>query len=42
MVKKKPSWDDIPSLNGLEVDREYEPENPGERVSIKKSVTVQK
>ena len=28
MVKKKSSWDDIPPLDGLEVDWEYEPENP--------------
>lgn len=28
MAEKKPSWDDIPPLNGLEVDWEYEPENP--------------
>lgn len=28
MVKKKSNWDDIPSLDGLEVDWEYEPENP--------------
>lgn len=28
MTKKKVSWDDIPSLDGLGVDWEYEPENP--------------
>ncbi len=28
MERKKSSWDDIPSLDGLEVDWEYEPENP--------------
>lgn len=28
MTQKKSSWEDIPSLDGLEVDWEYEPENP--------------
>lgn len=28
MVKEKSSWDDIPSLDGLGVDWEYEPVNP--------------
>ncbi|HBG18227.1 MAG TPA: hypothetical protein DDY32_02850 [Desulfobulbaceae bacterium] len=28
MVEKKSSWDDIPPLDGLEVEWEYEPENP--------------
>jgi c-di-GMP-binding flagellar brake protein YcgR len=28
MEKKKSSWDDIPPLDGLEVDWEYKPENP--------------
>lgn len=28
MEKKKSGWEDIPSLDGLEVDWEYEPENP--------------
>lgn len=28
MSDKKTSWDDIPSLNGLSVDWEFEPENP--------------
>lgn len=28
MAKEKSKWDDIPSLNGLGVDWEYEPENP--------------
>ncbi len=28
MAEKKASWDDIPSLDGFEVDWEYEPKNP--------------
>ncbi len=28
MAKEKTSWDEIPSLQGLEVDWKYEPENP--------------
>ena len=28
MSEKKASWDDIPSLDDLKVDWEYEPENP--------------
>ena len=28
MAEKKTSWDDIPSLDGFEVDWEYEPKNP--------------
>ena len=33
MGKDKTKWDDIPSLQGLKVDWEYEPENPlGKRV----------
>lgn len=28
MADKKPDWGDIPSLGGLSVDWEYEPENP--------------
>ncbi|MEE4165152.1 MAG: PilZ domain-containing protein [Desulfocapsaceae bacterium] len=28
MTDKKMSWDDIPSLDGLKVDREYKAENP--------------
>jgi hypothetical protein len=28
MTKKKVNWDDIPSLEGLEVDWHFEPENP--------------
>lgn len=28
MAKEKTGWDDIPSLQGLEVDWQYEPENP--------------
>ena len=28
MTDKKKSWDDIPSLNGLKVDREYKVETP--------------
>lgn len=33
MAKEKSKWDDIPSLDGLGVDWEYEPENPlGKRV----------
>ncbi len=28
MAKDKTGWDHIPSLNGLEVDWKYEPENP--------------
>lgn len=35
-MKKKSSWDDIPSLDGLEVDWEYEPENPlGKRAWVR-------
>jgi hypothetical protein len=33
MGKEKSKWDDIPSLEGLEVDWEYVPENPlGKRI----------
>ncbi len=28
MTKQKANWDDIPSLEGLEVDWQFEPENP--------------
>mgnify|MGYP000996368894 CR=1 FL=1 len=28
MTKEKANWDDIPSLEGLEVDWQFEPENP--------------
>ncbi|BCL62607.1 hypothetical protein DGMP_33000 [Desulfomarina profundi] len=28
MAEKKTAWDDIPSLDGLQVDWEYKPENP--------------
>ena len=28
MADKKPSWDDIPSLEGFEVDWDYKPKNP--------------
>ncbi len=28
MTKEKGNWDDIPSLDGLEVDWQFEPENP--------------
>jgi hypothetical protein len=28
MASEKTGWDQIPSLNGLEVDWQYEPENP--------------
>ena len=28
MTKEKVNWDDIPSLDGLEVDWQFEPENP--------------
>ncbi len=28
MTEKKASWDDIPSLDGFEVDWNYEPKNP--------------
>ncbi len=28
MTKQKVNWDDIPSLEGLEVDWQFEPENP--------------
>ena len=28
MAKDKPDWDSIPSLEGLSVDWQYEPENP--------------
>ncbi len=28
MAKEKTGWDEIPSLQGLEVDWKYEPENP--------------
>jgi len=28
MTEKKTSWDDIPSLDGLQVDWEYRPDNP--------------
>lgn len=36
MSDKKPSWEDIPSLDGLEVDWDYEPENPlGKRAHVR-------
>jgi len=36
MAKEKGSWDDIPSLDGLEVDWEFEPENPlGKRAWVR-------
>lgn len=36
MEKKKPSWDDIPSLKNLEVDWDFKPENPlGNRSCIR-------
>jgi len=36
MAEKKPSWDDIPSLEGFEVDWDYEPKNPmGKRAHIR-------
>jgi len=28
MEEEKPSWENIPSLDGLEIDWSYEPENP--------------
>lgn len=36
MAEKKPSWDDIPSLEGFEVDWDYKPKNPmGKRAHIR-------
>ena len=36
MTKEKTSWDDIPSLEGLEVDWQFEPENPlGKRAWVR-------
>ena len=36
MAEKKASWDDIPSLDGLKVDWEYEPSNPlGKRAHVR-------
>lgn len=36
MTEKKTNWDDIPSLEGLEVDWEFEPENPlGKRAWVR-------
>ncbi len=36
MTKEKTNWDDIPSLDGLEVDWKFEPENPlGKRAWIR-------
>lgn len=36
MSDKKPNWEDIPSLEGLEVDWDYEPENPlGKRAHVR-------
>lgn len=36
MADKKISWDDIPSLEGLRVDWDYEPENPlGKRAHVR-------
>lgn len=36
MTKKKVSWDNIPSLEGLEVDWDYEPDNPlGKRTTVR-------
>ncbi len=36
MTKEKVNWDDIPSLDGLEVDWQFEPENPlGKRAWVR-------
>lgn len=36
MTKEKANWDDIPSLDGLEVDWQFEPENPlGKRAWVR-------
>jgi hypothetical protein len=36
MAKEKTNWDDIPSLDGLEVDWQFEPENPlGKRAWVR-------
>jgi hypothetical protein len=36
MTKEKANWDDIPSLEGLEVDWQFEPENPlGKRTWVR-------
>lgn len=36
MTKEKTKWDEIPSLQGLEVDWEYKPENPlGKRAWVR-------
>lgn len=36
MVKEKGNWDDIPSLEGLEVDWQFEPKNPlGKRKKVR-------
>jgi hypothetical protein len=36
MTKEKVNWDDIPSLEGLEVDWQFEPENPlGKRTWVR-------
>jgi hypothetical protein len=36
MGEKGSNWDDIPSLDGLEVDWDYEPENPlGKRAHVR-------
>jgi len=36
MTKEKGKWDDIPSLEGLEVDWRFEPENPlGKRALVR-------
>jgi len=36
MAEKKASWDDVPSLDNLKVDWEFEPENPlGKRRNIR-------
>lgn len=36
MTKEKLNWDDIPSLDGLEVDWQFEPENPlGKRAWVR-------
>jgi len=36
MSQKKSSWDDLPSIEGLEIDWNYEPENPlGKRADFR-------
>lgn len=36
MTKQKGTWDDIPSIGGLEVEWDYEPENPlGKREQVR-------